>query len=212
MIKPYYQDEWATIYNGDCRDILPELPKVDLILTDPPYGIGASSKKFINGTSATIKKYYEDVDWDIAPPPKECFDLMFSVSSEQIIWGGNYFWDYLKPTRCFLIWDKTIHGNSYADCEFAWTSLKQVARIKALNMVAANLDGRVHPTQKPLNLMLWCLSLVPKAQTILDPFLGSGTTVVASKKLNRKCIGIEIEEKYCEIAAKRLSQSVMRLE
>ena len=110
-----------------------------------------------------------------------------------------------------MIWDKTIHGNSYADCEMAWTSLNQVARIKALNMVAANLDGRLHPTQKPFNLFLWCLSLIP-SDVVLDPFLGSGTTAYCAKKLGRKCIGIEISEKYCEIAAKRCSQTVMNLE
>lgn len=206
-MKPYYQDDAVTIYHGDNREILPTLPKVDLVLTDPPYGIGASCKKFINGTSKTIKSYYEDVCWDQNPADKETLNLCISKSRNAIIWGGNYF-EGLPAFKCFLIWDKTIHGNSYSDCEMAWTNLRSVARIKQLNMVSANLDGRVHPTQKPLKLMTWCISFVPDAQTILDPFMGSGTTLRAAKDLGRKAIGIELEEKYCEIAAKRMSQEV----
>jgi site-specific DNA-methyltransferase (adenine-specific) len=208
-VSPYYQDSAVTIYCGDCRELLPSMPFVDLVLTDPPYGIGASGKKFINGTSATKKDYYEDVCWDTAPPPKSVFDALLCAGKSLIIWGGNYF--PLPPTRCFLIWDKTIHGNSYADCEMAWTSFDKVARIKALNMVATNLDGRVHPTQKPLDLMTWCIAQAPSSQTILDPFMGSGTTLRAAKDLGRKAIGIEIEERYCEIAAKRMQQEVLAL-
>jgi site-specific DNA-methyltransferase (adenine-specific) len=206
--KIYYQDDAVVIYCADCREILPLFPDkyFDLVLTDPPYGIGASSKKFVNGTSVKRKDYYEDIDWDTEIPSHECFLELFRVSENQIIWGGNYFWEYLKVTRCFLIWDKTIHGNSYADCE-----MDKVARCEPINMVAANLDGRVHPTQKPLKLIKWSLSQ-SDAQTILDPFLGSGTTAVAAKILGRKCVGIEISEKYAHIAAQRCSQSVMQLE
>ena len=117
----------------------------------------------------------------------------------------------LPPCRCFLIWDKTIHGNSYADCEMAWTSFDSVARIIALNMVEANKDGRVHPTQKPLKLMTWCISLAGDAKTILDPYAGSGTTLIAAKDLSRKAMGIEIDEEYCEIASRRLQQEVFAL-
>jgi len=195
----------ATLYLGDCREILPTLPKVDAVITDPPYGIGASSKKFVNGTSKTNKDYYADVCWDTAPPSQEVIDALLAAGNEAIIWGGNYFG--LPPSRCFLIWDKTIHGNSYADCEFAWTSLDKVARIKPLNMVAANMDGRVHPTQKPIALIQWCLSFVPNAQTILDPFMGSGTTGVACMNMGRKFIGIEIEPKYFDIACRRIEDA-----
>ena len=199
--------EGVTLHLGDCREILPTLGKVDAVVTDPPYGIGASSKKFINGTSKTSKDYYADVCWDTAPPTLEVFDLVIAAGKHAIIWGGNYF--PLPPSRCFLIWDKTIHGNSYADCEMAWTSLDKVARIKALNMVAANMDGRVHPTQKPLDLMKWCIEQLPaSAQTILDPFMGSGTTGVAAVKLGRKFIGIEIEPKYFDIACRRIQAAL----
>lgn len=206
----YYEEKNPDlkIYCGDCLEIMPLLEKVDLVVTDPPYGIGASGKSFINGTSKTKKDYYEDVCWDKSTPPKEAFQLMLLAARNQIIWGGNYFSENLKNFRCFFVWDKTIHGNSYADCELAWTSFDMVARIKALNMVECNMDGRVHPTQKPLRLMKWVLKQADNFDencvTILDPFMGSGTTLVACKELNRNAIGIEINPKYCEIAKKRL--------
>jgi site-specific DNA-methyltransferase (adenine-specific)/modification methylase len=196
----------ATLYLGDCLEILPTLPKVDAVITDPPYGIGASSKKFINGTSKTKKDYYADVCWDTAPPSREVIDLAVEKGEVAVVWGGNYF--TLPPSRCFLVWDKTIHGNSYADCEIAWTNQDANARIKPLNMVAANMDGRVHPTQKPLELMRWCIAQCKNdPQTILDPFMGSGTTGVACVQLGRKFIGIEIEPKYFEIACRRIEQA-----
>ena len=195
----------ATLYLGDCRDILPTLPKVDAVITDPPYGIGASSKKFINGTSKTQKNYYEDICWDTATPPRELIDEVVAKGEAVIVWGGNYF--HLPPTRCFLVWDKTIHGNSYADCELAWTNRNANARIKPLNMVAANLDGRVHPTQKPVALMEWCIAQAGNPQTILDPFMGSGTTGVAAMNLGRSFSGIEREPKYFDIACRRIEDA-----
>ena len=206
MVKPVVIGD-AHLYLGDCLAILPTLDRVDAVITDPPYGIGASSKKFVNGTSKTNKDYYADVCWDTAPPSKELIDLIVSKGKLVVLWGGNYF--DLPPSRCFLIWDKTIHGNSYADCEFAWTNMNANARIKALNMVAANMDGRVHPTQKPLDLMRWCIDKCkPDPKTILDPFMGSGTTGVAAIQLGRSFIGIEREERYFQIACKRIEQAV----
>jgi site-specific DNA-methyltransferase (adenine-specific) len=196
----------ATLYHGDCREILPSLPKVDLVLTDPPYGIGASSKKFINGTSKTQKDYYEDICWDTSTPDKQVMDLVLLAGSHQIIWGGNYF--DLPPSRQFLVWDKTIHGNSYADCELAWSSQNANARIKQLNMVACNIDGRVHPTQKPIALIEWCLDLAPKnTLTVADPFMGSGTTGVACANMGKTFYGIERERKYFDIACERIERA-----
>jgi len=196
----------CTLIHGDCRDVLPTLGRFDAVITDPPYGIGASSKKFINGTSKTEKNYYADICWDTAPPDRELIDAVIEKADVSVLWGGNYF--DLPPSRCFLIWDKTIHGNSYADCEFAWTNQDANARIKALNMVAANMDGRVHPTQKPLALMVWCIAQVKNTpQTILDPFMGSGTTGVACVQLGRKFTGIERERKYFDIACERISRA-----
>lgn len=197
------------IYLGDCIDLMRDISdkSIDCIITDPPYGIGASSKKFINGTSKTIKDYYEDVCWDTQTPSKEYFTEIFRISKNQIIWGGNYFIEHLSNTRCFIIWDKTIHGNSYADCELAWTSFDKVARIKPINMVEANMDGRCHPTQKPLKLMKWCIEkFTNENDIILDPFLGSGTTAIACYDLKRRYIGIEKYERYFNIAKKRIDE------
>ena len=213
MIKPYYEQDGITIYHGDCREILPQLDvKVDLVLTDPPYGIadkwvGGFSNK--HGWGKALETQEVRNGWDIAPPDKQTFDLLLSISKRQIIWGGNYF--LLPLSRCWLIWSKPERNFTLAEAELAWTNADNVVRIYDGNR---NDPNKEHPTQKPIGLMKWCMELswAKDCQLILDPFLGSGTTAVAAKILGRKCIGIEIEEKYCEIAVKRLAQSVMRLE
>jgi site-specific DNA-methyltransferase (adenine-specific) len=184
----------------------------DCVITDLPYGINADSKKFINGTSKTEKKYYDISNFDTAIPKKEYFDEIFRISKNQIIWGGNYFIEYLKNSRCFLVWDKTIHGNSYVDCEIAWTSFDKVARIIDLNMVATNIDGRVHPTQKPEILMRWCVENYTNiGDTIYDPFMGSGTTGVACAKTGRDFMGTEINETYFKSAEKRITDAKQQM-
>jgi site-specific DNA-methyltransferase (adenine-specific) len=208
--KPYYQDDAVTIYHGDCRLILPELPQVDLVLTDPPYGIADIWKGGVgHGWGKARQEQSLRNQWDKEPPSSELIKDIVSKAKLSIVWGGNYF--NLPLSRCWLIWNKPERGFSLAEAELAWTNADNVVRVCDANRSDAN---REHPTQKPLYLMKWCLELVwaKLAMTILDPFMGSGTTLVASKTLNRKCIGIEIEEKYCEIAAKRCSQSVMKLE
>jgi DNA modification methylase len=204
MIKPYYEENGITIYHGDCREILPSLPKVDLVLTDPPYGIGAGREKPHNGWAD-----YGVASWDLQRPDRDLFQLLLASAEFHIIWGGNYFTDYLPPTMQWLIWDKGQRDFSLADFEMAWSSQQKASRIFEWSRAAALQDGKVHPTQKPKALIKWCLGLYADAQTILDPFMGSGTTLRAAKDLGRKAIGIEIEEKYCEIAARRLSQSVL---
>lgn len=199
--KPYYDDgKGIVIYCGDCREILPLLEPVDLVLTDPPYGIG---HKMQGGTWGAKEKYADFREWDIAPDAL-CIDLILESSELQIIWGGNYF--ALPGSRCWLVWDKTNAVPTMADVELAWTNLDKPAKRLALP-VGVHEFG--HPTQKPLKLMSWCLTHAPKAQTILDPFMGSGTTLVAAKNLGRRCIGIELEERYCEIAVNRLAQDVL---
>lgn len=191
---------------GDCLDVMPYLEGVDACVCDPPYGIGASSKKFTNGNSKTAQSYSRDVCWDTKTPDRVVMDSVLKKAKSCIIWGGNYF--NLPPSRGFLIWDKTIHGNSYADCEMAWCSMDMNARIKPLNMVATTLDGRVHPTQKPVKLMEWCITHLPKdTETILDPFMGSASTLVACAKMGRKSIGIELDPDYFEIACKRVQEA-----
>ena len=207
-MKPYYEYEGITIYHGDCREILPTLEPVDLVLTDPPYGIGRDGM-MPSTSSHGGRKAFDFLGWDDEPPCGEIFKLIFSISENQVVWGGNYFTPHLPPRMGWLVWDKGQDICS-SDCELAYTSRDAALRRKFMNRVELLKDGTQHPTQKPLELMKWCLNFFPDAVKILDPFMGSGTTLRAAKDLGRKAIGIEIEEKYCEIAAKRLSQEVLR--
>ncbi len=215
MIRPYYEHKGITIYHGDCLDILPQLDKVDLVLTDPPYGIGESNQKNLSRGKWAAPTNYGDYDWDKNKLNDEYIMMVLDISKNQIIFGGNYYGKILGDTSCYIVWDKDNGNNDFADCELAWTSFKSAVRIVKwrwngmLQENMKNKDYRSHPTQKPLGLFKWILKNYSKeTYIILDPFMGSGTTLVACKDLNRKAIGIEIEEKYCEIAAKRLSQEV----
>lgn len=217
-MKPYYDDgKGIVIYHGDCREILPTLPKVDLVLTDPPYGIGMHNGQGRGGRSGFYARrenvrFYEG-DWDHKRPEPETITALLSCGPISIIWGGQYFCDVLPINGKWLVWDKENTMPSYSDCELAWTNLCGVSVKKFTvsgNGLMAKETDRFHPTQKPLDLMMWCLSFAPKAETILDPFMGSGTTLRAAKDLGRKAIGIEIEERYCEIAARRLAQEVLQ--
>ena len=188
----------ATLYLGDCRDILPTLGKVDAVVTDPPYGIGQGAR--LHGG---IKKWTSIApsDWDSEAP-----DLSILPDVPSIIWGGNYF--PLPPTRCFLFWDKHPMPPTYACGELAWTSLNRNAA-KWCGRVGDEtpVQQRSHPTQKPVGLMRWCINFLPDAKTILDPFMGSGTTGVAAVQMGRKFIGIEREPKYFDIACSRIEQA-----
>lgn len=207
MVKPYYQDETVTIYHGDCREVLPLLPKVDLVLTDPPYGIGKDGQKFSTGKHGG-RKAYDFMGWDAQRPSAEIFQLILKASLNQIIWGGNYFADLLPATSGWLVWDKGQRINQ-SDGELAWTSFQGALRIWTMNRVELLTEGAAHPTQKPTKLIQLCVLHVEGqikptlVNTILDPFMGSGTTLKAAKLLGKQAIGIEIEERYCEIAAKR---------
>jgi DNA modification methylase len=210
-MKPYYSHAGITIYHGDCREILPTLPKCDLLLTDPPYGVGENAHRIASRSKAAKTTDYGEFTWDTDPASRDEIEASLAAAKDCIIWGGNYF--RLPPARGWLVWDKQNSGN-FADAELAWTNLKMSVRIFRFlwnGMIRAGEwrdKPRVHPTQKPTELLHWCIGFAPDAQTIIDPFMGSGTTLVASKNLGRKGIGIEMEEKYCEIAAKRLSQEV----
>ena len=204
MTKPYYDSGGVTIYNCDCRDILPHL-KADVVVTDPPYGIGRDGQAASNGKHGG-RKAYEHLGWDSSRPERSTFDSILAAAGTQIIWGGNYFADMLPASSGWLVWDKG-QRISQSDGELAWTSMNAALRIFVQNRVALMMDGAVHPTQKPLSLILWCLGMAEGA--VLDPFMGSGTTLVAAKQLGRRAIGIEIEERYCEVAAKRLEQGVL---
>jgi len=206
------------LYLGDCREILPTLPKVDAVVCDPPYGIGEaagankSRSKPMKGHElkmpgkTIIAHDYGCSEWD-----DETADAAVSMAVEQakwaIVFGGNYY--DLPPTSCWLIWDKLNGDSDFADCEMAWTNLpKAVRRIRFLwnGMLRRERDiQREHPTQKPVDVMKWCIEHLPEPNyTILDPFMGSGTTGVAAVKLGRSFIGIEREPKYFDIACRRI--------
>lgn len=192
----------CTLYLGDCRDILTTLGKVDACVTDPPYGIGESGGACRTRGRPGYSKH-EKKSWDKERPEREIFDAMINISSQQIIWGGNYFADYLPPSKGWLYWRKLM-GGDFADGELAWTSLDRALR--EFTKCPKN-QGALHPTQKPTEVMRWCLSFLPDAQTILDPFMGSGTTGVACVKMGRSFIGIEREEAYFDIACKRVREA-----
>jgi len=198
----------ATLYLGDCWDILPTLGKVDAVVTDPPYGIGedGGDKNRRRGYRPLV--VHEKLSWDKERPQKEIFDAMRQCSDAQIIWGGNYFADFLPPSMGWLYWDKKM-GGDFSDGELAWTSQKRAVRDFSKSPFAGLSGGhdRVHPTQKPVDLMKWCINFLPDAQTILDPFMGSGTTGVAAVQMGRKFIGIEREPKYFDIACKRIEDA-----
>ncbi len=205
-MTPYYQDDAVTIYHGDCREILPGLEPVDLVLTDPPYGIETwNDRSQSDGTRFSANNFR----WDNRPS-LWTITAMLAKADCAIIFGFNHLADLLGPTKGVLIWDKKLRGLHFNDCELAWChGLGEACRI--FEYEPAKAERKEHPTEKPLALLLWCLEKhAPSAETILDPFMGSGTTLRAAKDLGRKAIGIEIEEKYCEIAAKRMSQEVLQ--
>ncbi len=211
--EPYYHDEASgiTIFCGDCRDILPHIEpgSIDLVLTDPPYGIAG---KWQGGFKADAGWGKSDAmrglrnHWDSEPPSSDTINKCLELGRYAVVWGGNYF--SLPVSRGWLVWNKPERNFSLAEAELAWTNRDNVIRVADL---PRSDYGREHPTQKPLRLMKWCIGFFPDAQIILDPFMGSGTTLRAAKDLGRKAIGIEIEERYCAIAVKRLQQSVLPL-
>jgi hypothetical protein len=172
------------------------------IITDPPYGIGIDGQsKRIKGKKSD-RKGYEFKGWD-KERPEDVLRMIALIKCPKIVWGGNYFADLLPAGEKWLSWDKGQRINQ-SDCELAYTNLRGALRVFTLNRVALMIDGAVHPTQKPVALMQWCLGFLPNAETILDPFMGSGTTLVACAKLGRKGIGIELDPDYFEIACKRV--------
>ena len=203
-MEPYYQDEWTTLFCGDCREILPTLPKVDLCLTDPPYGINADRDRHSQRWGWVD---YGNSGWDNKPATEDQIGACRESAENQIIWGGNYF--HLPPSQCWLIWDKGQRNFDLADGEMAWTSFASSLRIFTYPRTRANLETKFHPTQKPTALMCWCIENNSEIDhAILDPFAGSGTTLVAARLLKRKSIGIEISEKYCELIVNRLNKSI----
>ena len=210
-MKPYFETKLGKLYHGDCLEIMPELEPVDLVLTDPPYGINMD-KGFggFGGFGKPIaRKQYPD-SWDSERPSKEYFDSILKISKSALIFGGNYFADLLPISTHWLVWDKLNTMPTFGDCELIWTSIdrKSVKKYTCQYNGLLGKEGvRVHPTQKPTKLIIRLLDNYSKEKDlILDPFLGSGTTAIACERLNRRWIGIETSEEYCEIAAKRIDE------
>ncbi|KKN74981.1 hypothetical protein LCGC14_0384830 [marine sediment metagenome] len=237
--SPYYQDEWVTIYHGDCREILPELPKVDLVLTDPPYGLTQNKQDVVVDLSPFL--IYPAVVFSQQPYTTDLISQHRGIFKYDLVWDKILISGFLNANRMPLRQHEIIlvfgnvnftpiksegvsknhskgvpkedrHQNygqhNFADNSDVLGNMKHPTSI--LKFIKPHPSVAQHRTEKPTKLMEWLIkSYSVEGNLILDPFLGSGTTAYCAKKLNRKCIGIEIEEKYCEIAAKRCSQSVM---
>jgi site-specific DNA-methyltransferase (adenine-specific) len=203
-VTPYYEQDGITIWHADCREILPVT--ADVLVTDPPYGLGDRW----TGGKARWPMHHGQMGWDAVP-----FDGLAELIADTpaVVWGGHLY--PLSISRGWLTWDKKQNDEfTSGQAELAWTTLDQPIRTFRMSQVEAYCnprDPKFHPTQKPIALMKWCLEFFPEVRTVLDPFMGSGTTLVAAKQLGRRAIGIEIEERYCEIAAKRLAQGVLDL-
>jgi len=195
-LKPYYETPLGKLYHGDCLEIMPELEQVDLVLTDPTYGL---DKKWQGGTWFKRGVYKNGVTWDKKQP--DAVNYLVSLKIPSIIWGGVHY--DIPPARCHLAWVKTNNVPTMSDFELAWTNLDRTS--KKFNF-SCNGWTRQHPTEKPFPLIMWCFEFLPANGITLDSFFGSGTTAVACERLNRQWIGIEISEQYCEIAAKRIEQ------
>lgn len=224
-MTPYYEQDGITIYHQDCRVVMAEweglrTQSFDLLLTDPPYGISAERGQQKranrqNGNALAQSRDYGVEIWD-HEPAHEAIAVARRLCRQQIVFGGNYY--DLPLMRGWLVWDKDNGNNNYADCELAWTNLDQPIRKLTYRWhgmfqePGCRKEYREHPTQKPEPVIRWALMQVPKSQTVLDPFMGSGTTLVAAKRLGKQATGIEREERYCELAVRRLSQRALPLE
>jgi DNA modification methylase len=200
----------AVLYLGDCRDILPPLGRVDAVVTDPPYGIGEARSGNASRSKLAQSRDYGDATWDDEPPSAELIQAVVEAGRWVVLFGGNYF--PLPPTKCWLIWDKENGANDFADAEIAWTNLPKAIRLIRYmwhGMLRAHGEPRGdHPTQKPVGVMKWAISHLPEpSRTILDPFMGSGTTGVAAVQMQRDFIGIEREPKYFDIACRRIEDA-----
>lgn len=190
----------AKLYNADCRDVLPTLIGVDAIVTDPPYGIGASAGVGKYGRL----KVTNDLEWDDVAPD---LSPLLALEVPTVIWGGNYF--VLPPSRCYLVWDKGagFRGRDFAECEQAWCSVDGNARVLSRDPLAkGDYSAKVHPTQKPVAVMRWSIEHLGRPEVILDPFMGAGTTGVAALQMGLSFIGIEREPEYFEAACRRLRE------
>lgn len=180
----------------DCRAVMSTLGRFDAVVTDPPYGIGITKSNRLAVSRGLGGKSWDDEPADMT--------ALLALGCQMIVWGGNYF--DLPPCRGPLVWDKNNAGRDFADFEMAWTNLDMVAR--RIIYRPMNMDGgKLHPTQKPIAVMEWCLGFLPDAQTVLDPFCGSGSTLVACQRMGRHGTGIERDPDYFEVMCRRVEEA-----
>jgi DNA modification methylase len=219
-VKPYYEHGGVVIYHGDCREVLPSLGTFDLVLTDPPYGLGIETRNAARDGRPYDRRAravdHLPVAGDDAP-----FDpsLTLALSSAQILWGANNYASRLPDTAFWLVWDRKCGraaDSNITEAELAAVIGHRFKTVRVLRHMWAGYqraseisEGSLHPTQKPVALMAWCLGFFPEAKTVVDPYMGSGPVARACKDAGKRYVGIEIEERYCEIAAKRLAQEVL---
>ncbi len=196
----------CSLWLGDCREVLPLLPPVDLVLTDPPYGVSSVSN--FNGQGRGWGGFTDEViedfhSWDFEAP-KERLNEALKIGECCIVWGGNYF--DMAASRCWFAWVKPDSVQTQSSIELAWTNMNKNS--KHLVLTRNPPKDKSHPTQKPVSLMEWCINLAPKnTLTVADPFMGSGTTGVACANMGKTFYGIEREPKYFDIACKRIEQA-----
>ena len=226
-MKPYYQDEYATIYHGDCREVLPGLKDIGLMIADPPYGSGLSvdfanrfkrqAGNWWKNSDRSYQKRHIEVDGDNEPfDPAPILEVSCRA---KVLWGANFYASRLPDSGGWWVWDKRNGARDLtkakwpmSEAELAWTTVGKGVRVFRHTWFGLIRDSEQgehhHPAQKPVLLMKWCIRKTKADGVILDPYMGSGTTLVAAKDMNRHAIGIEVQEMYCEIAAKRLAQEI----
>lgn len=207
-MTPYASGKDWTLYHGDCLEVLPQLSGIDAVVTDPPYGIGEHGGACRTRGRPGYAKH-ESKGWDNRRPEREVFDAILFLDVPTVIWGGNYFADMLPPSMGWLYWRKLM-GGDFSDGELAWTSRN--GALREFVKCPKGMD-KEHPCQKPDSVMRWCMDAtkIPTESFVLDPFTGSGSTGVACIQTGRKFIGIELDEGYCEIAAKRMRDAESHL-
>lgn len=204
----------AVLYYADCLDVLPTLPKADLVIADPPYGVGENAHRVASRTKLAATIDYGSFDWDSAPASPEQISATMAAGRHCIIWGGNYF--NVPPSRGWLVWDKINSGN-FADCELAWTNLPISVRLfrhmwNGMLRDSEKSEPRVHPTQKPIALMKWCISKVKeKPKLVVDPFMGSAPVGIACMDMDIQYIGIEKMKRNFNIACERIERAQQQL-
>lgn len=220
-MTPYYDDGTVTIYHGDCLDLIGAL-EFDAVVADPPYGVAERTARGTAGRSAAATA----ADWAPVVGDDKPFEPgpWLALGVPLVLFGANHYASRLPDASRWLVWDKLagltskrdVGFNDNADCELAWTNLGGPARLYSQRWTGMLREGRdararrQHPTEKPVELFAWVLAQVPGA-VVLDPYCGSGPTLRAAKDAGRRVIGIEVDERYCEIAARRCAQEVLQL-